>query len=78
VTRAEVPAAAPEVSEDTEEQSDLRSRSAISLVAGHLEGYADAIDLIVRDDLQLHAAALASKLREDAKKLRQSGGGEGS
>lgn len=61
-----------DASGDTEKQSDLHSRSAIALVAGHLEGYADNLAL----PYPYNRNQLVEALREDAEKLKQSGGGE--
>jgi len=58
-------------------QLSPKQREQIMSVAGHLEGYADGLDRIVRHELQLDITAFADKLREDAKRLKQSGGGEG-
>lgn len=58
--------------EDTRKQPDLHSRSAIALVVGHLEGYADNLAL----PYPYNRNQLVEALREDAEKLKQSGGGE--
>jgi hypothetical protein len=76
--------------EDTEKQSapvtqlTLKQRETISTVQGHLEGYASmaAIQLAPYEshgDYEAPVAALKKlipALREDAEKLKQSGGGE--
>lgn len=65
-----------DASEDTEKQSaDLRSRPDIAYVAGHLEGYAS---MLGRLGSKANLRALIEGLREDAEKLKQSGGGDGS
>jgi hypothetical protein len=72
-----------DASEDTEKQSDPvtqltpKQRETISTVQGHLEGYADVIEAFGVDG-NAGEEKLWRALREDAEKLRQSGGGEDS